>query len=137
MHERDAHVMRAGPRHIVDHAAATLLQLGDAGLDVVDRERDVVQTFAALFEEGGDRAARIGGLEELQADVPDAEEADAHLLIGTLFGSFEDGAEDAFVEGSLVFDRADRDADMVDGFDRRHGSLLSLYSNSTPTWPPA
>src|SRR5437868_3885047 len=136
MEEGDAHVVGAGPRGVVDHADAGLLQLGDAVLEALDGEGDVVQALAALLDEGRDRAGGVARLQQFQAHVADAEEADADLLAGHVLAALEDGPEGAFVEGPLGVDGADGDADVVDCLDGGHCSLLLAGAPSRAPPPP-
>ena len=73
MDEGDLHVVGAGARGFVDHSKAGLFELGDAGREVVDREGQMVQAFAALVEERLNGTCRIGRLQELEMRFPNRE----------------------------------------------------------------
>ena len=73
-----------------------------------------MQPLAFLLEEGGDRAGRIGGLQQLEPDVADPEEADPDLLVGDLLDALEDRPQSLLVERPLGLDGADGDPDVVD-----------------------
>src|SRR5262249_32632005 len=113
--------------------------------EILDGEGDVVQALAALLEECGNRTARLGRFQQLEPDLVDAEEPDAHALVGDVLDAFEHPSESVLIERPLGVDRADRDSDMVDGFDGGHGSLLGrswvrqargkTHSSSTRTCP--
>src|SRR5262249_41651065 len=55
-------------------------EAGDLRGHVGDLEADVVDPLPSLVEELGDRRGRARGLEELEAALPDLEEADLHVL---------------------------------------------------------
>src|SRR5512135_1482841 len=122
--ERDPHVMRTRPGCLVDHPQPRLLQLGDPGLDVLDGEGDVVEPLAPLVQEGRDRAGRVGRFQQFEPDVADPEEPDADFLGGDLLDVLEDRPEGALIERPMGLDGADRDSDVVDGFDGGHVALL-------------
>ena len=90
MHEGDLHVMGAGARRFVDHAQPRLLQLGDASLDVVHRERQVMQSLAPLLQKLSHGTLRIGGLQQLQPHVFDAKKTDAYFLVGNFLLTLSD-----------------------------------------------
>src|SRR4051812_6825582 len=95
--KRDPHMVGAGTGSFVDHAQPGLLELGDPLLDALDREGDVVKSLAAFFQECRDGAGGIGRFQQLEADVADAEEADADLLIGDRLDAFKYSSEGVLV----------------------------------------
>jgi hypothetical protein len=56
------------------------------------------------------RSFRVARLQEFEAHVADAEQADADPLAGYVLAALEDRPEDAFVELPLGVDGADGDA---------------------------
>ncbi len=82
MHERDQRPFGAGTRRLVDQPDAGRLQLGQRRVDVIDRERHVMQPGAALLEELRDRRLGRGGLEQFEQAFTGRQEVRAHLLAG-------------------------------------------------------
>jgi len=118
MDKRDLHVMRARPRRFIDHPQARLLEFRNPCRQIIDGERQVMQSFTTFIEEALNGAGRVGRLEQLQAHVANPKESDANLLTWNVFDTLEFGAELALVKRPLCVDRADGDSDMIEGFDR-------------------
>jgi hypothetical protein len=92
-------VPRAGC--IVDHPQPCLLPLGNPGLDVLDTEGHVVQPLAALFQKRGSGAGWVGRFEQCQADIVDAQEPDAALLVEDVLHALEDRIQHRLVSSLL------------------------------------
>ncbi len=74
--------------------------LFELAFDVVGAEGDVMDAAGRiLFEELGDRAFRVGGLEQFEMHFADGKERGAHLLRGDFFAVFAFQAEGFFVIG--------------------------------------
>src|SRR5271166_120843 len=112
--------MSAGARRLVDHPHSRLLELADAGLDVLDGVGDVVQPLAFLVDESRDRTRGVGRLEQFEADVADPEEADPDFLVGDVLNALIHSPESLLVERTLGVDRTDGNSNVIDGFDGFH-----------------
>ena len=121
MDERDAHVMTAGARPLVDHLDARLLKLGDASGQGFDSVSDVVKAWPPLLDEFRDRAVGRRWLEELDPRFPHLEEGDPYLLIADCFLSLVFQSKDIAVKLKLLVNRRDRNADVIDTLYLAHG----------------
>src|SRR5690349_24993839 len=66
----------------MDQPESLRRELGEQGLEVLDREAHVMDARPALRQELRDRRVLRGGLEQLDAALADGQEGDAHLLSG-------------------------------------------------------
>ena len=83
MEKRDLHVMGAGAWLVVDHLQSRLLQFVNPVLDVVDREGEVMQSFASLFEKLCNRSGGIGRFQQFESHIIHSEKPDSDLLAGS------------------------------------------------------
>src|SRR4029079_7659560 len=124
MDKRDLHVMRARPRRFIDHPQARLLEFRNPCRQIIDGERQAMQSFTTFIERALTWTGRVGRLEQLQAHVANPKESDAKLLTWNVFDTLEFGAELALVKRPLCVDRADGDSDMIEGLNGFHGGSL-------------
>src|SRR5262249_11150843 len=97
MDKGNLHMVRARTRDIIDHPQSGLFQLGDSGLDSLDRKSDVMQALSSLVEKRGHRAGGIGGFQQFEPDITDPEECNSDFLAGNLLDPFEYRSEGAFI----------------------------------------
>src|SRR5271165_6904762 len=124
--------MSAGARRLVDHPHSRLLELADAGLDVLDGVGDVVQPLAFLVDESRNRTRGVGRLEQFETDVADPEEADPDFLVGDLLDALVHSSESLLVERTLGVDRTDGYSNVIDCFDGFH-DCSCLYGSTRKT----
>jgi hypothetical protein len=124
MKKSNPHLVRARPGNFVHHPYPLLFQFANPGLDVVDSESEVVDSFTAFFQKRRHGAGWVCRFQKFKTHFADAEETDADLLIGNLLGPLKDSPEGAFIEVPLGVDGTDRDTNVVEGFDGGHDSLL-------------
>src|SRR5438552_14948053 len=117
MDEGDRRALRAWARPVVDHAHPARPELIDSGVNVVDAQRDVVQSWTALVDIPGDCRFRGSRLEQLELRLPDGDEMRAHALTRHLLGWFDLQAQRVAVERQRRGQILNRDADVIeDGF---------------------
>ena len=94
----------------------------------VDGEGDVMESLAALLQERRDRAGGSVGSSNSSRTSPMRKNPTRTFWSGTVLDALEHRPEGAFIERPLGVDGADGDADVVDGFDGGHGSLLLVQT---------
>lgn len=116
MHERDPVSVRTRARDPVDQVEATVVQLLESGLDIVDTVRDVVEAGATFLEEPAHGAVGREGLEQLEPGVagpPD--EADGDTLGRDRLDRRRGAAGHGFEGGKYRVNGLDRHSDVVEG----------------------
>src|SRR5690606_29813997 len=100
---------------LVDEADAGAGRLAELPVDVVRRERDVVNAARwVLLEELRDRAFRARGFEQLEVDVAAAEERGAHPLGGNFLDVLALQAQGLLIVGHGLVEGPHRDSEVID-----------------------
>src|SRR5581483_5973485 len=125
----------AGTGSVVDGTQPLGLETGERGGAIVHLDGDVVHAFAALVDKAGQHAVGRGWLQQLYVALADGHEAHAGLLAGNLFHVGAAQAERIRIQGQVVLDPPDRDADVIDprahGATRRQREWRILIPHST------
>src|SRR3954466_3470683 len=87
MNEGDQRSVGTGARTLIDQPDTPLFQACERRREVVDAQRDVVQTRPTFRGVLGNRRAVIGCLEQFERSVADSNEVGAHALRRNLFNS--------------------------------------------------
>jgi hypothetical protein len=92
------------------------LHIGKCGVDIIYFQADMVEAFAALFQELCQAGVRIGWLNQFDfaaAGSTQREKGDAYLLRGHYFDLTRHNAQCVPVKGEGLFDVANDDGNMV------------------------
>jgi len=87
--ERDVVPPRARSRFLVDEVDAEIASAVECVLDVVGRERDVMDAALAVREVPTDRTVLAAGFEQFHVPVPGVEEQDVQVVHGFHVDAFE------------------------------------------------
>jgi hypothetical protein len=124
--ERDAPVVGAAPRGLVDESGAASFHFEEGLLQVTHANANVVQAFAALGEEAGDFGVGPRGRDELDAAVAGRGEAHRQTAVGQGLAPVDLEAQEVTIGGDRALEVLDRDADVIDPQEsQRHFGSLS------------
>ena len=124
--ERHGGALGAGPGFFVDEADVALPQFGQRRTNVVDPQRDVMQSRTARLEKFRNRRIRRGRLQQLERRRPRGHELRADALRGHVFSRPDVQPQRIAKERQRRLQVLHRDADMIQ--DRFHDYALSTSS---------
>src|SRR5581483_8139806 len=113
VNKRDERSMRAGTRRLVDQPDTARLECGERGLNVVDAQRDVMQSRPALLDELRDRRIRRRRFEQFQRRAASLNEMRPHALGRHLFRRLNLEPQRIAIERQRLVEIRHRDADVI------------------------
>jgi hypothetical protein len=114
MNERHECSLRPRSRLLVNEPNPTLAQLSKRSANVLDPQRDVVQTRSATIEKARDGRFRRRGLEQLESGFSNRYEMRPNVLRSNFFGRIDFQAEAIAEKGEGRSQIAHSNPDMVE-----------------------
>src|SRR3954470_11966288 len=137
MNEGDQRSVGTRARTLIDQPDAPLFQACERRREVVDAQRDVVQTRSTFCRVLGNRRAVIGCLEQFERSIADSNEVGAHALRRNLFNRslvvrvvpwLDVQAERIMIEAECLSEIRPRNADVIQS--RLHNALFMMSSTA-------